>query len=94
MGATCALLLGTGLVLSVLCFLLKTPLLYLFGASDVTYPYANDYLTIYLCGTLFVMLSLGMNGFINAQGFGRTGMMTVLLGAAVNIVLDPVFIDV
>lgn len=92
MGATCALLLGTGLVLSVLCFLLKTPLLYLFGASDVTYPYANDYLTIYLCGTLFVMLSLGMNGFINAQGFGRTGMMTVLLGAAVNIVLDPVFI--
>ena len=92
MGATCTLLLGTGLVLSAICFLFKTPLLYAFGASDATYPYANDYLTIYLCGTLFVMLSLGMNGFINAQGFGRTGMMTVLLGAVVNIALDPLFI--
>ncbi|WP_367924675.1 MATE family efflux transporter [uncultured Ruthenibacterium sp.] len=92
MGATCALLLGTGVILSLLCFLLKKPLLYAFGASSATFPFANDYLTIYLCGTLFVMLSLGMNGFINAQGFGRIGMMTVLLGAAVNIALDPLFI--
>jgi len=73
---------------------LKEPILYLFGASPDTFPYANGYLSIYLFGTLFVMISLGMNPFINAQGFGRIGMMTVLLGAAANIVLDPVFIFV
>lgn len=54
--------------------------------------YADGYLTIYLCGTVFVMLGLGMNNFINAQGFGSMGMITVLLGAVVNIILDPVFI--
>ena len=70
----------------------RRPILYLFGASDLTFPYANDYLTIYLLGTLFVMIGLGMNPFINAQGFSRMGMMTVALGAAVNIVLDPIFI--
>lgn len=67
-------------------------MLYLFGASDVTFPYADEYLSIYLCGTLFVMISLGMNPFINAQGFGRIGMLTVVLGAVVNLVLDPIFI--
>ena len=70
----------------------KRPMLYLFGASDATYPYADAYMTIYLMGTLFVMIGLGMNPFINAQGFGKVGMMTVGLGAVVNIVLDPVFI--
>ena len=75
------------------CFLLfRHPLLYLFGASDATYPYAEAYMTIYLLGTVFVMIGLGMNPFITSQGFGRTGMMTVGLGAVVNIVLDPVFI--
>ena len=73
---------------------LKGPILYLFGASPDTFPHADGYLTIYLLGTLFVMISLGMNPFINAQGFGRTGMMTVLLGAAVNLILDPVLIFV
>ena len=74
------------------CLAFRRPILYLFGASDLTFPYANDYLTIYLLGTLFVMIGLGMNPFINAQGFSRMGMMTVALGAAVNIVLDPIFI--
>ena len=55
---------------------------------------ADGYMTIYLWGILFVMVSLGMNPFINAQGFGRVGMMTVLLGAAVNIILDPILIFV
>ena len=81
-----------GLALTVLCLLLQRSILYLFGASDVTYPYASDYLSIYLLGTLFVMVGLGMNPFINAQGFGRMGMGTVALGAVVNIVLDPIFI--
>ncbi len=92
MGNSFALLLLFGLGLTVLGLLFRRPVLYLFGASDQTFPYANDYLTIYLLGTLFVMISLGMNPFINAQGFSGTGMLTVGLGAAVNIILDPIFI--
>ena len=92
MSTSFALLCITGIVLMTVCLLFLRPLLYLFGASDVTYPFARDYAAIYLCGTLFVMISLGMNGFINAQGFGRIGMMTSVLGAAVNIVLDPILI--
>lgn len=94
MGTSFAMLLLTGVVLMSLCFAFLRPFLYLFGASDVTYPYARDYAVIYLCGTVFVMVSLGMNGFINAQGFGRIGMMTSLLGAVLNIILDPIFIFV
>lgn len=94
MGNSFALLLLFGIAATAFFLALKTPILYLFGASDDTFPYANDYMTIYLCGTLFVMISLGMNPFINSQGFGRIGMMTVILGAAVNIVLDPIFIFV
>lgn len=92
MGNAFTLLLIFGVGLSVLCLLFRRPILYLFGASDATFPYARDYLTIYLCGTLFVMIGLGMNPYINAQGFGRMGMLTVALGAAVNIILDPIFI--
>ncbi|MFR1052213.1 MAG: MATE family efflux transporter [Lachnospirales bacterium] len=92
MGNSFTLLILFGVGLTAICLLLKRPILYLFGASDATFPYADDYLTIYLCGTLFVMIGLGMNPFVNAQGFGRTGMMTVALGAAVNLVLDPIFI--
>ncbi len=94
LGNTFALLVGTGVVLTVVLLLIKKPLLYAFGASDTTYPYADGYLTIYLCGSVFVMISLGLNPFINAQGFGRKGMMTVLIGAVTNIVLDPLFIFV
>lgn len=94
MGNTFAMLLYTGLFLTIVILCLKKPLLYLFGASDVTFPYADSYLSIYLCGSVFVMTGLGMNPFINAQGFGRMGMMTILLGAVTNIVLDPLFIFV
>ena len=92
LGNSFTLLLLFGVALTVFCLAFRRPILYLFGASDLTFPYANDYLTIYLLGTLFVMIGLGMNPFINAQGFSRMGMMTVALGAAVNIVLDPIFI--
>lgn len=89
-----SMLIISGVLLAVLCYLFKQPLLYLFGASDVTFPYADAYLTLYLCGTLFVMTSLGMNNFINAQGFGITGMLTVSIGAVLNLILDPIFIFV
>ncbi|MDD4370087.1 MAG: MATE family efflux transporter [Anaerostipes sp.] len=86
------LLVVTGIILTVIVFLFMKPILYLFGASDITFSYARDYLQIYLIGTVFVMISLGMNQFINAQGFGKVGMCTVLCGAVTNIVLDPILI--
>ena len=86
------MLLLTGVVLTVLGIAFHKPILYLLGASDATYPYAADYLTVYLLGTVCVMTSLGLNPYINSQGFARIGMLTVLVGAAANIVLDPVFI--
>lgn len=92
MGNSFTLLLLFGAVLTVIGLAFREPILYLFGASGATFPYANDYLSIYLCGTIFVMIGLGMNPFINAQGFGRMGMMTVALGAVTNLVLDPIFI--
>lgn len=94
LGNSFTLLLILGAAATLVFLLLKRPVLYLFGASEATFPYADAYLTIYLCGTLFVMVSLGMNPFINAQGFAKIGMMTVGLGAVVNILLDPVFIFV
>lgn len=94
LGCTCKLLTITGAALMGVMLICKGPLLYLFGASNVTFPYANDYLTIYLFGSVFVLLSLGLNGFINAQGFGSIGMLTVLIGAVLNIALDPLFIFV
>ncbi len=94
MGNSMTMLMITGILLMLVFYLFKKPMLYLLGASEATFAYADDYLTIYLAGTLFVMLSLGMNNFINSQGFGRMGMLTVLLGAVVNLVLDPVFIFV
>ena len=83
-------LLGAAMTIGVIVF--QRPILYAFGTSDATYPYASQYLSIYMLGTLFVMISLGMNSFINAQGAAKRGMMTVALGAIVNIVLDPIFI--
>lgn len=94
MGNAFALLLILGAAATVLFLLIKRPMLYLFGASDDTFPYADAYLTVYLLGTIFVMVGLGMNPFINSQGFAKTGMLTVGLGAIVNIVLDPIFIFV
>lgn len=92
MGNTFTLLTATAAVLFVIFTCAMRPLLYAFGAGEQTYPYARQYLQIYLLGTGFSMVSLGMNTFINSQGFGRTGMATIMIGAAANIVLDPVFI--
>lgn len=92
MGNSFVMMILFGILLTILGLAFKRPLLYLFGASDVTYPYADSYMTIYLLGSIFVMTGLGMNSFINSQGFGKIGMMSVLLGAVTNIILDPVFI--
>lgn len=92
MGNSFVMMVVTGIILTVLGLAFKRPMLYLFGASDATIPYAESYITIYLMGNLFVMVGLGMNSFINSQGFGTIGMMTVLLGAIANIILDPIFI--
>lgn len=94
MGNTFSMLVITGILLMGVGYLFHKPILYAFGASDSTFPYAGSYIRIYLLGTLFVMISLGMNPFINSQGFGNTGMFTVLIGAVLNIVLDPLFIFV
>lgn len=94
MGTSMTMLVLIGIVLTVVLYILKKPLLYLLGANDATFPYADSYLSVYLIGTVFVMISLGMNSFINAQGSARTGMLTILIGAILNIILDPVFIFV
>lgn len=91
-GNVFALLLASSAVLMALGWLFRTPILYLFGASGASLPYADAYLTVYLLGTPFTMLATGLNGFINAQGFPRIGMMTTMLGAVLNLILDPLFI--
>ena len=89
-----AMVLGVAVVLTVLCEALAVPLLRAFGASAATLPFALEYLRIYAAGTVFVMITLGMNSFINCQGFSSVGMWTVIIGAALNIALDPLFIFV
>lgn len=81
-------------VLMLLFFFIEKPFLYLIGASDVTYPFAGAYLRIYLLGTLFVQIVIGLNPFITAQGQSKIAMLSVLIGAVFNIALDPVFIFV
>ena len=92
MGVSFTLLLWLGAGLTAGFYLFQTPFLYLVGGSDATVVHARNYLQIYLIGVIPVMISLGMNPFINAQGFGKTGMMTTLLGAVINLILDPVLI--
>lgn len=92
MGNSAVLLFVTSFVIMAACYLLKRPVLYLLGASDDTYPYANTYLMIYLLGTVFFMLGNGLNNFITSQGFPRIAMGTTLLGALINLVLDPILI--
>lgn len=94
MGTSFSMMILCGVLLTVLGLVFNKPILYAFGASDATYPFARDYIMIYLCGSIFVMIGLGMNSFINSQGFGQIGMLTVLLGAVTNIILDPLFIFV
>ena len=91
--ANCFLMLcACSLALMAVCLPLRRPMLMAFGASDATYGYAETYFTVYLFGTVFNLLSLGLNQFIISQGFAKKGMLSVMLGAAMNIVLDPVFI--
>lgn len=87
-----SMLIIIGLTLTVVFLIFKEPILYAFGASDQTIGYAQDYITIYLIGTVFVQIALGMNAFLNTQGFTKISMCTVMIGAAINIVLDPIFI--
>jgi len=92
MGNSFCILLIVALLLTFGGQLLMRPILYAFGASDETFPYAQAYCSVYIWGNLFVLISLGMNSFINSQGFARIGMCTVAIGAVLNIILDPVFI--
>ena len=91
-GTVFTLLVGTAALLFVFCYTLRRPILFLFGASEQSVVYADQYLSIYLLGTAFSMLTTGLNGYINAQGFPRIGMMTTILGAVINVILDPIFI--
>ena len=80
------------LVLTALFLGFGRPILLMFGASEKTILYAWNYMKIYVCGTFFVQMALGLNAFINAQGYAKTGMITVAIGALCNIILDPIFI--
>ena len=92
MGNTLSLLLFFGFAIPLVTIPFLDPILVAFGASDASLPYAKDYIFLYLLGTPFVTVGLGMNPFINAQGFGNKGMLTVMLGAVVNLILDPILI--
>lgn len=82
------------IALTVIFLFSKEQLLIWFGASPITFPYANTYMTIYTAGTFFALMAVGLNYYINCQGFPVAGMATVLIGAVSNIILDPVFIFV
>ena len=94
MGNCLTALVVIAVILTAACLIWCEPLLLLFGASPDTVGYGVEYLRIYACGTLFVQLALGMNAFITTQGFATTSMFTVLIGAVLNILLDPLFIFV
>ncbi len=87
-----SLLLVFSVTLMIVFFVVKKPVLYLIGASDATFPFANEYMTVYILGTVFVQIALGLNPYITAQGNSKTAMVSVLIGAGLNIVLDPLFI--
>ena len=92
MGNSAWMLVFFSIVLTIGFLIFKVPILHAFGASSKTIAYANDYITIYLLGTIFVQLSLGLNAFISGQGAAKAAMLSVLIGAVINIVLDPIFI--
>ena len=94
LGNSAGLLILFAIVLTIGFSAFKTPILYAFGASDITITYARDYIGIYLIGTIFVQTALGLNAFISGQGEARIAMFSVLIGAVVNICLDPFFIFV
>ena len=82
----------SSIVIMIVLYIFGEEILLLFGASANTLSYAKDYLNIYLLGTIFVQLSVGMNYFINCQGYAKFGMLTLVIGGALNIILDPIFI--
>ena len=92
MGNCFTMLVAVSLVLTVVLRLIAEPMLLTFGASENTIGYALDYMNIYALGTLFVQVTLGMNAYITAQGFTTVSMRTVLIGAILNTILDPIFI--
>lgn len=92
MGNSFALLLVSSVILTVIGYLFCRPILFAFGASEDSYVYASQYLNIYLIGTVCSMTTTGMNGYINAQGFPKIGMFSIIIGAVANIILDPIFI--
>ncbi|MEG0829887.1 MAG: MATE family efflux transporter [Anaerovoracaceae bacterium] len=92
LGNSVTLLVIFAVILTGVFLLFKDSILMVFGASEQTLPYASQYLSVYLIGTIFVQFTLGLNMFIISQGFAKTGMLTVCIGAALNIVLDPIFI--
>lgn len=94
LGSSTTMLLCTSVVLTVVFSIIKEPILMAFGASADTIGYAVDYISIYLLGTIFVQYALGLNTFISAQGKAMVAMCSVLIGAVLNIILDPVFIFV
>ena len=94
LGNSFSMLLIFSVALTMIFQLSKEPLLYMFGASDNTIGYAVDYITLYLWGTIFVQIALGLNLFITSQGQARTAMLSVLIGAVINIILDPICIFV
>ncbi len=94
MGNCFVCLIGTAVVLTIVFSIFSEDLLYLFGASSDTIGYAKSYLDIYILGSICVLITTGMNYFITAQGFTKISMATIMIGAVLNIVLDPIFIFV
>lgn len=92
MGNCFTMIISLSILLSAVLLLFRSPVLIAFGASEAILPYANDYLFIYLLGTIFVMITLGLNPFITNQGFAKTSMATTCIGAVLNILFDPLFI--
>lgn len=88
------LLLGISLLLTAVLLLVRKPLLYLLGCSEVMYPYAETYFTIYICGTAASLCGVGLNQFLLAQGYSKEGMLSVVIGAVANVILDPLLIFV
>ena len=88
------MLVGISVMLTVVFLFLRKPMIYWFGGSDVLYPYANSYLTIYTGGTFFALMAIGMNYFITCQGYSGIAMCSVVVGAVTNIILDALLIRV
>ena len=92
LGNAFALLLAAAAGCFFVGYFFRRPILFAFGASEDSYYYADQYLRVYLWGTAFSMITTGLNGYINAQGFPKIGMATTIIGAVINIILDPIFI--